>query len=66
MDNVTISFNVDTDKLSDICEAYYLDFVNNFLTTKHFAAHHNISEMMVHVLLKEGKAIHDDDDNKNR
>ncbi len=38
----------------------YLDFVNNFLTTKGFALYHDISESQARRIIEIGKEFHEE------
>ena len=38
----------------------YLDFVNNFLTIKGFALHHDMSESQARIVLDLGKQFHEE------
>ena len=53
-----MAFDVDTDKLSDVLQYFYLDYLNNFLTIEKFADHHGIHKNVAAFIVIEGKAIH--------
>jgi hypothetical protein len=42
----------------EFAHAFYLDWINNYLTVEKIAEHHGISVVFAQILINHGKAIH--------